>query len=143
MKVVINACFGGFGLSEAAVCRYCEIKGLKLWVVPNGSRFASLTGPIYSLVPPKERIGDMGGKWRDMTQEERVAHNKKWSEQTLYDRDLHRDDPALVQTVEELGEKANGRHASLTVVEIPDGVEWEIDEYDGTEHVAEKHRTWR
>jgi hypothetical protein len=29
------------------------------------------------------------------------------------------------------------------VVEIPDGVEWEIAEYDGLEWVAEKHRTWR
>jgi hypothetical protein len=28
------------------------------------------------------------------------------------------------------------------VVEIPDGIEWSIQEYDGLEWVAEKHRTW-
>ena len=27
-------------------------------------------------------------------------------------------------------------------VEIPDDVEWQIEEYDGTEHISEKHRTW-
>lgn len=27
-KIVYNACFGGFGLSEAAVRRYAELKGL-------------------------------------------------------------------------------------------------------------------
>jgi hypothetical protein len=28
------------------------------------------------------------------------------------------------------------------VIEIPDDVEWEVEEYDGLEWVAEKHRTW-
>jgi hypothetical protein len=28
------------------------------------------------------------------------------------------------------------------VVEIPDGTDYEISEYDGNEHIAEKHRTW-
>ena len=30
----------------------------------------------------------------------------------------------------------------LKVVEIPDGVDWEIEEYDGEEWVSEKHRVW-
>jgi hypothetical protein len=48
----------------------------------------------------------------------------------------------LIQVVEELGEKASGRFADLKVVEIPDDVEWQIDEYDGLEWVSERHRTW-
>jgi hypothetical protein len=28
------------------------------------------------------------------------------------------------------------------VVEIPDDVNWQVEEYDGMEHIAEKHRTW-
>ena len=36
----------------------------------------------------------------------------------------------------------DGKCASLKVVEVPEDAEWEIDEYDGNEHVAEKHRTW-
>jgi hypothetical protein len=41
-----------------------------------------------------------------------------------------------------LGRAASDPLAQLQVVEIPDGVEWQIEEYDGVEWVAEKHRTW-
>ena len=53
-----------------------------------------------------------------------------------------RNDHKLVACVEKLGEAAGGRTANLKVVEIPDDVEWTIEEYDGSEWVAEKHRTW-
>jgi hypothetical protein len=53
-----------------------------------------------------------------------------------------RNDPKLVEAVEKLGEEANGRFARLKVIEIPDDVEWTIEEYDGSEWVAEKHRIW-
>lgn len=56
--------------------------------------------------------------------------------------DLEREDPNLVRVVEEMGSAADGPYSNLAVVEIPDGIEWEIDEYDGVEHIAEKHRTW-
>lgn len=56
--------------------------------------------------------------------------------------DVERNDPDLVAVVEELGEKAAGPCASLKVVEIPDDVEWWIEEYDGVEHVAEAHLRW-
>lgn len=61
----------------------------------------------------------------------------------FYNRDIPRNDPALVQVVEEMGADADGRCAELKVVDIPDDVEWQIEEYDGIEWVAEKHRTWR
>lgn len=55
----------------------------------------------------------------------------------------YRSDPRLIQAIEELGaEKASGRFAALKIVEIPDDVEWTIEEYDGVEWVAKKHRTW-
>ena len=56
--------------------------------------------------------------------------------------ELDRSDPHLVQTVLELGELADGRYAELKVVTIPDDVEWTVMEYDGTEWIAEAHRTW-
>lgn len=48
----------------------------------------------------------------------------------------------LITAVEILGDEANGECAKLKIIEIPDGVEYVIEEYDGMEHVAEKHKTW-
>lgn len=61
----------------------------------------------------------------------------------FYDRDMSRDDPYLISVIKELGDKANGSYAELKIVEIPADVDWTIEEYDGSEWVAEKHRTWR
>ena len=56
--------------------------------------------------------------------------------------DLKRDDPDLVNAVEELGEQANTAFSKLKVVEIPNNVEWEICDYNGMESVHEGHRSW-
>jgi len=41
-----------------------------------------------------------------------------------------------------MGDKAKGDHAELKVVEIPDDVNYIVEEYDGLEQIAEQHRTW-
>lgn len=56
--------------------------------------------------------------------------------------EIQRDDPHLVQVVETLGDAAGTKYARLKVVEIPDDVQWTIEEYDGIEWIAEVHRTW-
>jgi hypothetical protein len=56
--------------------------------------------------------------------------------------DIRRDDPMLIKTIEILGEKANDSFSKLKVVDIPDEVEWVLQEVDGAEWIAEKHRTW-
>ena len=91
MKVVINRCFGGFGLCDAALEEYKIRKGV--------------TDPNF------------------------------------YYYDIPRECPVLVEMVER-GD-VDGTFSDLKVVEIPDGVNWYIEEYDGLEHVAERHRTWR
>lgn len=59
-------------------------------------------------------------------------------------REIKRDDPVLVQVVEELGKEANGNYANLVIIELPNepGLKWHIADYDGSEHIAEDHRTW-
>lgn len=138
-KVVINACFGGFGLSEAAMLRYAEIKGFRLWPV----RADRLSITTYWKVPPEQQPAPLPDDWRSTPKEVSDAYNAAYEAHTLYEGDIARDDPALVQAVEELGTAANGFCAELRVVEIPADVQWEIDEYDGNEHIAETHRSWR
>ena len=91
MKLVINKCYGGFGLSKQAT----ELLGIE-W-----DRYG------YSHADSAKRA-----------------------------------DPKLVAVVEHLGKAANGEHARLAVVEIPDGTEYTIEEAHGIEWVAEKHKTW-
>ena len=88
MKIVINKCYGGWGLS-------------------------------------KEAYEFLGLEW------DGYGYTK-----------LERTDPNLIKCIETLGNRASGQYSSLKVIEIPDDVEWEIEEYDGVEWVSEKHRTW-
>ena len=101
-KVVINRCYGGYGLSVAALARYLELKGI----------FYTKERDPYGYVSYTTDDGD------------------EVSEYTI-----SRDDPFLVQVVEELGAKAFGSHSELKVVEIPKGVWYRIDEYDGMESI--------
>ena len=73
----------------------------------------------------------------------RYAEIKKIEDvNTIHIYDIPRDDPVLIQVIEELGKESFDRYADLKIVEIPEDVDWYIEEYDGLEHVAERHRTW-
>lgn len=135
MKVVINKCYGGFGLSRAGIEKYAEIKGIKIY--PYLDKYVKDRN--IQIDDPQADF------WLHWTKIEPTKDNyKELSANDNYFSylEIERTDPALVQVVEELGERANGRHANLKVIDIPDGVDYEIDEYDGLEHIAESHRTW-
>ena len=128
MKVVINRCYGGFGLSPVALARYAQLKG---W---HGMMLYSVFDPTvdsYVFVPYYE--GGTGMSYFVRRSGEQISS---------YDLDKDRADPILVQTVEELGPAANADYARLKVVEIPNDIEYTIEEYDGNEWIAEKHSTW-
>jgi hypothetical protein len=129
-KVVINVCFGGFGLSEAAV--------------------RQLIGcPHVELMEPRDYYS--GGKaWEDRFAEDRKLGGRMFGV-IVHDGkiviDNHRDDdartcPQLVAVVEAMGQAADGDLSELRVVEVPYGVAYDISDYDGIEHIAEQHRTW-
>jgi hypothetical protein len=117
MKVVINRCYGGFGLSDQAIMRYAELKGINLVMEETDSDITGATFYVDGIKDDEHYF-------------------------SYYDLSGDRADPFLVQVVEELGKDANGRCAVLRIVEIPNDVEWDIEEYDGQEWIAEKHRTW-
>ncbi len=136
-KIVVNRCHGGFSLSHEGMLAYARHKGLTLY--PHQWEFGSSKYWTYWLVPePIKTPADFYA----LPLEERQRINSEVSAARISDNDLKRDDPALVAAVKELGTSANGEFAKLEIIEIPDDVEWEIEEYDGHEWVAEKHRTW-
>lgn len=118
MKVVINDDFGGFGLSDKAFEKLLERKGIAFEKVHNDKY--------------------------DMVHYYQAGHADD-SDFYLSPYDFYNDraDVDLIAVVEELGKEAQGNYASLSIIEIPDGIEWQVVEYDGMEHIAEKHRTWR
>ena len=61
----------------------------------------------------------------------------------LYPPRMQRDDPILVRVVEELGPAASSKYSKADVIEIPDGVCWEICDDRYGEFVREKLREWR
>ena len=129
MKICINTCYGGFGLSEKGIDRYAELAGIKLY--KEDDRF----GRKNYFVEPEE--------FHKVHQEDRKNGNYTESNRLFFsDYDIERTDPILIQVVEELGEESWGEYAELKIVEIPDDLEYEIDDYDGRESIHERHRSW-
>lgn len=130
-KIVYNACYGGFGLSEAAVRRYAALKGLTLF--PEKDAFGLTT---YWVCPPDQRAGVLDvDAFHRASMEARQTSNTRYDELTLCARKISRSDPILVQVVEELGDAASGGYAKLRIAEVPSGGRYRIDEYDGFESV--------
>jgi hypothetical protein len=78
-----------------------------------------------------------------IAQREEWAKTDDWFRQFYWIGPENRTDPLLIECIETLGEAAaGGNSAHIKIVEIPDDVEWELQDYDGTEWIAEKHRTW-
>jgi hypothetical protein len=139
MKIVINTCFGGFGLSDAAY-EHLIRQGVPVRAYKEQKRNPK-TG-LYD--QPKENEGEI---IFDRTLTPKSLFCDEWYIRTsgrYWDAWINgaRTDPRLILAVEELGSAANGRCAQLKIIEIPDDVAWTIEEYDGREHVAEAHRTW-
>lgn len=119
MKVAVNRCYGGFGLSDEGFARVLELKGIEYETVETGS---SLLGKQF---------------WRKGMVDQDNGY--------LYEGSFfseNRSDPELIAALEEMGEKAWGWAADIEIVEIPDDVDYYIHDYDGMESIHEKHRSW-
>lgn len=131
-KVVYSPCYGGFGMSLAAVKRYCEIKGIAVYPEIKHERLGIIT---YWTAPESDRTGILvGDEFYGASVDERVASNARYRELQIDPCKIPRHDATLVQVVEEMGKAASGEFACLRIAEI-DGSLYRIDEYDGNESV--------
>lgn len=118
MKVVINRCFGGFGLSNKAFEELLKLKGVE-W---------EKTNKPDAFLQHYYKKGQLG------VEDAYISP---------YDYTENRADPDLISVVETLGVEANSDYSELKIIEIPENVNWHIHEYDGMETVHEEHRSWR
>ncbi len=128
MKIVINKCYGGYGLSESAVMEYAKQKGIELWSVDHGMFWMYYREDPSSFSQKNDYRG--------------ASIPEVPSDIYFPEKDIERNDPILVSIVEADPKAASASLADLSVVEIPDGIEWEIGEYDGIEWVDEAHKSW-
>lgn len=133
IEVVINKCYGGFGLSREAVIELYKKKAKGIKAMEPSEYYGN--GWKKRLEIDKQKQGDL---FSAIIYDDKVLYDEY---RYTYEENL-RADPDLVKVVKKLGEKANGSFAELKIVEIPADVEWEIDEYDGMETVQESHRSW-
>lgn len=134
IKIVINVEYGGFHLSTEAV---------KYLIKINSPLIKKYRLEEWTWTPEKtkaEFTKDIGDGFKE----------HKWLEGIFLKDDIvyhpeadeERAHPDLVEVVEKLGDKASGRWSKLRIIEIPADVDWVIEEYDGYEWIAEKHRKW-
>lgn len=151
MKVVINKCHGGFGISNEALLRLIEKKSsiIQKMTIQEYYGGAENQKDKFCYSPDwKEKYKQEDKRWHKPFKD---GYKSSYFGGQLFKGKfvyfIERDDeirnhPDLVEVVKSMKKEANGEHASLEVKEIPDGIEWQIEEYDGLEWVAEKHKTW-
>lgn len=132
MKIVINSCHGGFGLSQKAL-KY-------IYDLDKNSK-------SIELITPEEYFGN-----KEIPKDIEEYFNKQLCRnyysnkdniivcyRSAYESIEPRICPNLIQCIEELEDYANGIFAKLKIINVPDIhkiEDLEICEYDGIEHVA-------
>lgn len=141
MKIVINKCYGGFGISPEALIELIKKKSTAVKVMTK-RKYHGKESALWRLT--EERLKEVSdGFFGDgFVTSVLYKGDKVYMLNDDGDRYGIRTHPDLIAVVEKMGNEASSRFANLKIVEIPDNIEWEIDEYDGTEWIAEKHRTW-
>ena len=142
MKIVINNTYGGFELSPFAIKEYLKLKGKEAYFYDMQFQDKDVVYTKKDDFTGKELFlacftKDFGSRFKskDITKTEDRIYS-------FTARDIDRTDEDLIKVVENLKEKANTMCSELKIIDIPDDVDWEIEEYDGMEWVSEKHRTW-
>lgn len=153
MEIVINKCYGGFGVSGEALFELIKrgsknVRSYKAheyfdssWEIGIKKVKREQKKPKPDWLPEGWVLNNWGNTLFD--EENEKAYNFKeycFEEENEW---KPRTDTVLIQLIKEKGSKwCSGSCAKLEIVEIPDDINWEISEYDGMETVREKSREW-
>ena len=147
-KIVIDE-YGGFNLSVLAIDYYATLKGIKIFSYKRIFEETNIDEykENYRLIDPSENIeyNGMNDIYNfTMYLGDEFTTIQEFDFWFIEDFNIKRNDPFLIKTMEDLGEKINGYYTKLKIVEIPDDVEWVVRNEGGYgEYVSEKCRTWR
>lgn len=141
-KIVVNRRHGGFGLSPKAEKRYLELMGKDCYFYKQ-TKYGHENNGIEEYTRISVDEAPQAFISYTITEDLGEVTNNLPNDDTFWsDYNVERDDPMLIKVVEEMGKESFGSYSELEIVEIPDDVEWEIDDYDGYESIHEKHRSW-
>jgi len=144
IEVVINKCYGGFGLSNEAIRELHKLGSKYVKVVKPQDYFGKKewnNNRAFCLQRMVEADKETALSNYPLIEGTKILCEDYSHNYGVGEEDARRD-PLLVQVVKKLKDKANGRFAKLSIVRIPVGVKFEIDEYDGIESIHEIHKVW-
>ena len=135
-KVILNKCFGGFGVSKEAYELYAKKKGISIF------RYTQEDSRNKIYIYANDDNTSLNFYFTKDFGNNVYISSEDFKKYNLFLDEDFREDKTLIEVVEELGEKANSMYSNLKIVEIPDNLDYVIDDYDGIETLHQKVQEW-
>lgn len=159
-KIVINNCFGGFSVSPEIAIELFKIENkLEKVFIYSSINEGECDSIMYDYARIDNVSFDKFGRFKnDMLMNFEVylssenigtfiKHNQLKNTVSKYlltaMQEIDRENIHLIDMIAKFGvDRCSGEYSNLKVVEIPSDIEYQIEDCDGNEWIAEKHRIW-